>query len=84
MYNYRHLVNHNNGDKMNIDIRRYIIDNFMNDGIDDINKSIDDSISSHEDDALIGLGVLFELAWTNATKEERYSILNNIKKGMTK
>ena len=83
MYNYHYLVNYNNGDNMNIDIRRYVIDNFINDDIDDISKSINDSISSREDDTLIGLGVLFELAWTNSTNEERYNILNNIKKGMT-
>lgn len=66
----------------NIDIRKYIIDNFKNDDTDDISKSINDSISSHEDDALIGLGVLFELAWSNSTDDLKYSILNNIKKGM--
>lgn len=66
----------------NIDIRKYIIDNFKNDTTNDISKSINDSISSHEDDALIGLGVLFELAWTNSNDDLKYSILNNIKKGM--
>ena len=68
---------------MNIDIRKYVIDNFMNDSTEDIKVSINDSISSGDDDTLIGLGVLFELAWSNSSEEERYNILNNIKKGMT-
>ena len=50
----------------NIDIRKYIISNFKDSSIDDIKNSIEDSISSHEDDPLIGLGVLFELLWNNS------------------
>ena len=68
---------------MDIDVRKYIIDNFKNDSIEDIKTSINDSISSKDDDTLIGLGVLLELAWTNSNKEEQDNILNNIKKGMT-
>lgn len=66
----------------NIDIRRYIKNNFKDDNIEDIKSSIEDSISSKEDDPLIGLGVLFEILWNNSTKEQQTIILNNIKKGM--
>lgn len=66
----------------NIDIRKYIINNFKDSNVDDIKSSIEDSISSHEDDTLIGLGVLFELLWNNSSKEEHQNILLNIKKGM--
>ena len=64
----------------NIDIRKYIISNFKDSSIDDIKNSIEDSISSHEDDPLIGLGVLFELLWNNSNEEEKQNILSNIKK----
>ena len=64
----------------NIDIREYIKNNFKEDNIEDIKASIEQSISSHEDDPLIGLGVLFELLWNNSNKEEKEIILNNIKK----
>ena len=67
---------------MNIDIRQYIKNNFKDDNIEDIKSSIEDSISSKEDDPLIGLGVLFEILWNNSTKEQQTIILNNIKKGM--
>lgn len=45
----------------NIDVRKYIIANFKDDSEEEIKKSIEESISSHEEDPLIGLGVLFEL-----------------------
>lgn len=67
---------------MNIDVRKYIIGNFKDDSIKEIEKSIEESISSQEDDTLIGLGVLFELAWNNSNRDFKYNILDNIKKGM--
>lgn len=66
----------------NIDVRKYIISNFKEDSITEIQKSIEESISLHEDDPLIGLGVLFELLWNNSNNEEKNIILSNIKKGM--
>ena len=66
----------------NIDIRKYIINNFKDDSIEDIKDSIEESINSNEDDPLIGLGVMFELLWNNSSKEEQDIILSNIKKGM--
>lgn len=66
----------------NIDIREYIKNNFKEDTIEDIKNSIEESITSHEDDTLIGLGVLFELSWNNSSIEEKETILNNIKKGL--
>lgn len=66
----------------NIDIRKYIINNFKDDSIKEIESSIEESINSHEDDPLIGLGVLFELMWNTSNNEEKQTILSNIKKGM--
>ena len=66
----------------NIDVRKYIISNFKEDNIEDIKKSIEESITSHDEDPLIGLGVLFELLWTNSSPQEKEIILINIKKGM--
>lgn len=77
------LVNIIIGDEMNIDLRKYIINNFKDDNVNDIEESINMSIDSKEEDPLIGMGVLFELAWINSTKELREEILNNIKKGIT-
>ena len=63
----------------NIDIRNYIIENIKNDNIEKIRDSIETTIKSRDEDALIGLGVLFELLWNKLTKEEKEKNLNNIK-----
>ena len=67
----------------NIDVRKYIINNFKNDSTEDIKNSIIESIESKEDDPLIGLGVIFELMWNNSSEEEKENILNNIQTGLT-
>ena len=66
----------------NIDVRKYIFSNFKDSDLQELKSSIVDSITSGDDDPLIGLGVLFELLWKNSTPEEQNTILNNIKKGM--
>lgn len=63
-------------------MREYIINNFKNDSIDSIKNSIENSISSGEEDPLFGLGVLFELAWKNSNEEFKNNILSNIKKAL--
>ena len=66
----------------NIDVRKYIVSNFKDSTIDEIRSSIVDSITSGDDDPLIGLGVMFELLWKNSSSQEQEIILNNNKKGM--
>ena len=66
----------------NIDVRKFIISNFKDSSTEEIKSSIVDSVTSGEDDPLIGLGVLFEILWNNSSDEEKEMILNNIKKGM--
>lgn len=66
----------------NIDVRAYIINNFKEDTSEEIKTSIEESIASKDDDTLIGLGVMFELAWNNSTDNQKQEILENIKKGM--
>lgn len=66
----------------NIDIRKYIINNFKEDSIEQIANSINSSIESKSDDPLIGLGVLFEIMWNNSTNDIKDTILSNIKKGL--
>lgn len=65
-----------------INVREYIINNFKNDTDEELKDAINDSIALHDDDPLIGLGVLFELFWNNSNEEEKKIIIANIKKGM--
>lgn len=62
----------------NIDIRNYIIENFKEDNVEKIRNSIEMTIETREEDALIGLGVLFELVWKNLTEEEKNNYLKSI------
>jgi len=67
---------------MNIDMRKYIIDNFKGDSIDEIRTSIDKSIKSKDEEPLIGLGVFFELLWNNSDPKTKLLILESIKKSL--
>ena len=63
----------------NIDIRNYIIENFKDDNTEKIRDSIETTIKEKDEDALIGLGVLFELLWKNLSQEEKEKSLENIR-----
>lgn len=67
-----------------IDIRKYIIENFKDDNAEKIRDSIETTISSRDEDALIGLGVLFELLWTSLSDEEKQKSLDNIRQSIKK
>ncbi len=64
----------------NIDIREYIINNFKDDNAEKIKNSIETTIKFRDEDALIGLGVLFEILWNNLSEEEKernITLINN-------
>ena len=65
-----------------IDIRKYIIENFKDDNVEKIKDSIETTIKSRDEDALIGLGVLFELLWTKLSEEEKTKNLDNIRESI--
>ena len=55
----------------NIDIRKYIIENFKDDNEEKIRDSIETTIKFRDEDALIGLGVLYELVWNKLSEDEK-------------
>ena len=63
----------------NIDIRDYIISNFKDDNEEKIRDSIETTINFKDEDALIGLGVLFELLWNNLNEEEKKKSISLIR-----
>lgn len=67
-----------------IDIRKYIIENFKDDNVEKIRDSIETTINSKDEDALIGLGVLFELLWANLSNEEKEKSLELIMQSIKK
>ena len=85
MYIYTFFANIINGDYMkNIDIRNYIIENFKNDNPEKIRDSIETTIKFRDEDALLGLGVLFELLWNNSNDEEKENYLKYISESIKK
>ncbi len=67
---------------MNIDVRKYIINNFKDDDVSGLRNAIESSIASKDEDPLIGMGVLLELLWNNSDEELKNKIIDNIYKGM--
>lgn len=70
--------------KMETDIRGYIINNFIDDNKEEIENAIVASIETKDEVALPGLGVFFELLWGNSNNNEKEKILEKIEKGIKK
>lgn len=67
---------------MKIDIRKNIMDNFKDAGIDEIKASIVSSIHDGKEITLPGLGVFFELLWNGSDENSKEFILSTIKKNL--
>ena len=67
---------------MNIDIRKSIINNFKDSGIEEIKKSIEESINDGDEITLPGLGVLFEILWNECDKNDKEFLLRTIESGL--
>ena len=69
---------------MNIDIRKSIKNNFKGTDEDEIKSAIDESIQDNNELALPGLGVFFEILWSNSTTNIKEQIISIIKRNLTK
>ncbi|MBR2832895.1 MAG: small acid-soluble spore protein SspI [Bacilli bacterium] len=67
---------------MDISIRGYIASNFKDSTENEINDAIEDSILDGAEEALPGLGALFELVWKNSSKNEKNSFSKKIKEAL--
>ncbi len=64
---------------MNIDIRKTVKNNFVDLDIKEIKKSIEDAIKDGDEITLPGLGVFFEIIWSNCDLEIKKNLLNILK-----
>ena len=67
---------------MNIDIRKHIKNNFKDAELDEIQASIESSITEHDEITLPGMGVFFEILWEYSDESSKQYILNTLKKGL--
>ena len=63
---------------MDIDIRKSIKNNFKDASIDEISASIESSIQEGDEVTLPGVGVFFELLWSNSSPDEKEFILKKL------
>lgn len=63
---------------MDIDIRNSIKDNFKDASADEIKASIESSITEGDEITLPGVGVFFELLWSNSSSDEKDFILKKL------
>lgn len=63
-----------------INIREHIKINFKDSTIEELKESIEESVNSSDEVILPGLGVLFEILWTNSNDKDKIlsTIYNNL------
>lgn len=63
---------------MNINIRESIINNFKDSSKEEIINNIENSIKEKEEITLPGMGVFFEILWTNSSNDLKNTIVETI------
>lgn len=69
---------------MDTSIRKYIINNLTDCNQNDIEETILASVNSEDEVVLPGLGVLFEMVWSNSNKDLKNNIVNLIYENVKK
>lgn len=69
---------------MDTSIRKYIINNLNDCNQNDIKETILASVNSEDEVILPGLGVLFEMVWSNSNEELKNNIIELIYENVKK
>lgn len=64
---------------MNINIRDHIINNFKGDDENALREAIEESIKENDEITLPGMGVFFEIIWTDANEDMKNKIIEMLK-----
>lgn len=64
---------------MDINIRQHIIQNFKGDDYQTLERAIDESIKENDEVTLPGMGVFFELIWSDADRNLKDQMLQIVK-----
>lgn len=84
MYKIELFIHNTNGDKMDIDIRKNVIEKIKNDDENAIISTINEAVITGDELVLPGLGVMIELFWNNLNENEKMNIANIIKRNIAK
>lgn len=64
---------------MDINIRDHIINNFKGDDENALREAIEESIKENDEITLPGMGVFFEIIWTDANEDMKNKIIEMLK-----
>ncbi|MFV0275393.1 MAG: small acid-soluble spore protein SspI [Bacilli bacterium] len=67
---------------MDSEVRRNIKQNFKEDSVDILVKSVEESVNNENEILLPGLGVFFEILWNNSSNLEKTNYCQIIKNNM--
>lgn len=67
-----------------MNIKEHIINNFKNDDYKTLKEAIEESVGSNDEVTLPGLGVFFSLIWETADQELKNTLIELIKKAISK
>lgn len=70
------------GEKMDLNLRKAILNNISGNSADDLEATILDAIQSGEEKMLPGLGVLFELYWNQADESEKTEVIDSLEQAV--
>jgi small acid-soluble spore protein I (minor) len=65
-----------------MDIKRAVLDNLKKRSKEEIKGFIQEAVESKNENAIPGLGVIFEAAWEKMSEEEKDSMMNLIMRGI--
>lgn len=66
-----------------MDIKRAVLENLKKRSKEEIKGFIQEVVDSKNENAIPGLGVIFEAAWKKMTEEEKNSMMNLIMRGIS-
>lgn len=64
------------------DIRNLVLQNLAGSTRDEVQGYIQETIDNREEEALPGMGILFEVVWSKSDSNERESMMNKIMEGI--
>ena len=73
------------GEKMaSLDVRKLVLNNLAGSSKEEVEGYIQETIDNREDDALPGMGILFEVVWQKSDQNEKGSMMNKIMETISK